>query len=81
MALNTGNGLKHIFDVAMAPVLAFDNGDGGDIWSGQWGSVGGEEVYILPAPKAWTCGVRKRTRKPRMRRALRLTGAILEWIQ
>lgn len=31
MAGDEGDGLEHVFDVAMAPVLALDGGDGGDI--------------------------------------------------
>ena len=32
VARDEGDSLEHVFDVAMAPVLAFDGGDGGDVW-------------------------------------------------
>lgn len=35
VALETDDGLEHILDVAMSPVLAFDGGDGGDVWRAQ----------------------------------------------
>lgn len=37
VAFETDDCFEHVFDVAMAPVLALDGGDGGDIWdvSGQ----------------------------------------------
>lgn len=31
MAFNKGDGLEHIFDITMAPVLALDGGDGSDV--------------------------------------------------
>lgn len=31
MALDEGDGFEHVFDVAVAPVVAFDLGNGGDV--------------------------------------------------
>ena len=35
MAFQEGYLLEHVFDVAMAPVVAFDLGDGGDVTSAE----------------------------------------------
>lgn len=35
MAGDEGDGLEHVLDVAMAPVLSLDSGNGGDIWECQ----------------------------------------------
>lgn len=32
MPFDKGDGLEHVLDIAMAPVLALDGGDGGDIY-------------------------------------------------
>lgn len=80
MALDKGDGLEHILDIAMAPVLALDGGDGCDICIALalalalvpvCSEIPNIEIkHILPAPKAWTCVGRMRMRL-KMSRALK----------
>lgn len=68
VALEAGDGLEHVFDVAMAPVLALDGGDGGDIWDVSGAGPRGDD--ILPAPNAWAWEGSRRRRTDSMRRKL-----------
>lgn len=48
---------ENVLDVAMAPVLALDGRNRGDVWRIVSNFlVKRVSEYLLPAPKAWACG-------------------------